>query len=136
MAAAALEVLGITAQVAAATPVDLMAVEVMVPQVGQGAVAVECASEAATTRALLAEIDHLPTRWAVECERAFLAELGSGCSLPVGAHAVVDAAGSVCLRAFLSGPGGVYEGVHEGPLDETSRWAAEAARLASQAVGA
>jgi hydroxymethylbilane synthase len=136
MAAAALEVLGITAQVAAATPLDLMAVESMVPQVGQGAVAVECASEAAATLALLSELDHLPTRWAVECERAFLAELGSGCSLPVGAHATVDLAGSVCLRAFLSGPGGVYEGVHEGPLDEASRWAAEAAGLASRAVGA
>jgi hydroxymethylbilane synthase len=136
MAVAALEVLGITAAVAAATPVDLMAVEAMVPQVGQGAVAVECASEAAATRALLSEIDHPRTRWAVECERAFLAELGSGCSLPVGAHATVDAAESVCLRTFLSGPGGVHEGVHEGSRDDTSRWAAAAARLANQAVGA
>ena len=136
MAAAALEVLGITEEVAAATPIDLVAVEVMVPQVGQGAVAVECASQDSTALALLPEIDHLPTRRAVECERAFLAELGSGCSLPVGAHAVVDAAGSLRLRAFLAGPGGVYEGVHEGPPDELSGWATEAARLAARAVEA
>ncbi len=109
----------------------------MVPQVGQGAVAVECASEAAADAGAAAPRSTIfrPAA-AVECERAFLAELGSGCSLPVGAHAVVDPAGSVCLRAFLAGPGGVYEGVHEGPLDEASRWAAEAARLASRAVGA
>ena len=39
------------------------------------------------TRAALAAIDHAPTRHEVEVERAFLAELGSGCSLPVGGHA-------------------------------------------------
>ena len=31
-------------------------------------------------------IDHASTRHDVEVERAFLAELGSGCSLPVGGH--------------------------------------------------
>jgi hydroxymethylbilane synthase len=34
----------------------------------------------------LADIDDAPSRRAVEHERAFLAELGSGCSLPVGAY--------------------------------------------------
>ena len=46
---------------------------------------------------VLAAIDHAPTRRAVEVERAFLAELGSGCSLPVGAHA-----GDGPLTAFLA----------------------------------
>ena len=59
MAAAALEGLGLLDDVAAATPVELMAVDVMVPQVGQGAVAVECrASDDAATRDLLAAIEH------------------------------------------------------------------------------
>jgi hydroxymethylbilane synthase len=136
MAAAALEVLGILDEIAAATPVELMAVDVMVPQVGQGAVAVECAERASATRDLLAAIEHGASRQAVDCERAFLAELGSGCSLPVGAHAVVVGEGELCLRTFLAGATGIYEGVHEGTADEAHAWAAEAAGFARRAVGA
>jgi hydroxymethylbilane synthase len=51
-------------------------------------VAVECRADDAEMINVLASIDHHPTRKVVEVERAFLAELGSGCSLPVGAHAV------------------------------------------------
>ena len=56
------------------------------PQVGQGALAVECRSQDDETRALLAAIDHGPSRLAIEAERAFLAHLGGGCDLPVGAY--------------------------------------------------
>jgi hydroxymethylbilane synthase len=138
MAAAALEVLGITSQLAESTPVDFMGVEMMVPQVGQGAVAVECRDDRAGASAseLLATIDHRPTRQAVACERAFLAELGSGCALPVGAHAVTGTGGLLCLRTFLAGPGGIHEGTHEGSTADAPRWAAEAAGLARLAVGA
>ncbi len=45
----------------------------------------------------LSAIDHRPSRQAVEVERAFLAELGSGCSLPVGAFAT-----GATLTAFLA----------------------------------
>ena len=62
---------------------------VMVPQVGQGALAVECRTDDAATRALLAAIDDAEVRRAVSAERAYLAELGGSCTLPVGAHAQV-----------------------------------------------
>jgi hydroxymethylbilane synthase len=136
MAMAALEVLGIVDELSATTPVDPVAVEVMVPQVGQGAVAVECRSGDAAARQALAAIDDLATRQAVECERAFLAELGSGCSLPVGAHAVALDRGGLELRTFLAGPAGTYEGVHEGVAEEAARWAVDAAQLARRAVEA
>jgi hydroxymethylbilane synthase len=61
---------------------------VMLPQVGQGALAVECRADDTATRTALAAIDDARVRRAVEAERAFLAELGGGCTLPVGAHAV------------------------------------------------
>lgn len=80
MAAAALDILGWTDRVS-----EYLSVDDLVPAVGQGCVAVECRTEDAMTRELLAAIDHRPSRLAVERERAFLAELGSGCSLPVGA---------------------------------------------------
>jgi hydroxymethylbilane synthase len=61
----------------------------MLPQVAQGALAVECRSDDDVTRELLIAIDDADAHLAVTAERAFLAELGGGCSLPVGAHARV-----------------------------------------------
>jgi hydroxymethylbilane synthase len=80
MAAAALEILGWSDRIN-----DYFDVDTMVPAVGQGCVAVECRDGDAAVLELLAGIDHEASRSSVERERAFLAELGSGCSLPVGA---------------------------------------------------
>ena len=82
MAVAALEVLGLTDRIA-----EVLDPSEFVPAVGQGCVAVECRDDDRSTRNALRGIDHEPTRRAVTIERAFLAELGSGCALPVGAHA-------------------------------------------------
>jgi hydroxymethylbilane synthase len=81
MAVAALDILGLTDRIA-----EILAVDEFVPAVGQGCVAVECRADDHTTGEVLAAIDDRITRHCVEVERAFLAELGSGCSLPVGAH--------------------------------------------------
>jgi hydroxymethylbilane synthase len=92
MALAALEVLGLTDRVA-----EVLDPRQFVPAVGQGCVAVECRIGDAPTAAALAAIDHAPTRRAVTIERAYLGELGAGCSLPVGAHVDGDV-----LHVFLS----------------------------------
>jgi hydroxymethylbilane synthase len=81
MAVAALEVLGLTERIA-----ERLDPATFVPAVGQGCVAVECRAGDGETASLLALVDHAATRHAVEVERSFLAELGSGCSLPVGGH--------------------------------------------------
>ena len=57
----------------------------MLPAPGQGALAVECRTDRADVRALLAELDDPDTRACVEAERALLAVLEAGCSAPVGA---------------------------------------------------
>lgn len=59
--------------------------EVMLPAPGQGALAVQCRDETASL-ALLKPIHHTATAAAVAAERAFLAALAGGCSLPVAAH--------------------------------------------------
>jgi hydroxymethylbilane synthase len=64
--------------------------EVMVPQVGQGALAAECRAEDQATRELLAAVEDRTARRAVDAERAFLARLGGGCELPVGAFARIE----------------------------------------------
>lgn len=82
VAAAALDRLGLSDRIA-----ERLSFGDMLPQVGQGALAVECRADDDATRARLSEIDDGDVRDAIEAERAFLRELGSGCSLPVGAHA-------------------------------------------------
>ena len=93
MALAALQILKLTERVAEVLPTSF------VPSPGQGCVAVECRSGDRATAELLAAIDHAPTRATVGLERSFLAELGSGCSLPVAAFAEGDR-----LTGFLAHP--------------------------------
>jgi hydroxymethylbilane synthase len=95
MAVAALEILDLTDRIA-----ERLDPAEFVPAVGQGCVAVECRTGDDRVAAALHRIDHAPTRREVLIERAFLAELGSGCSLPVGAY--VD---GLKLHTFLAGEG-------------------------------
>ncbi len=82
VALAALARLGLEDRVATVLPET-----VMTPQVGQGALAVECRDDDARTHALLASIDDPASHTAVRTERAFLERLGGGCNLPCGAYA-------------------------------------------------
>ncbi len=77
----------------------------MLPQVGQGALAVECRTDDARTRERLAAIDDTRAHAAVGAERAFLAQLGGGCDLPVGALATVDG-GEIVVEALLASTDG------------------------------
>lgn len=117
---------GVDAVVVAATALDRLGVAdriaerldatVVVPQVAQAALAVECRAGDGATRERLARIEHGPSRQAVDAERGFLAELGGDCSLPAAAHAVVDGGdlriaglvasedGALVVRYELDGP--------------------------------
>jgi hydroxymethylbilane synthase len=62
-------------------------VELSVPAVGQGALALERRADDERTRALLAPLNHAPSFAFAEAERAFLAALGGDCHTPVAGHA-------------------------------------------------
>lgn len=81
---------------------EVLEPDVMLPQVAQGALAVECRENDDETRARLAAIEHGPSRASVDAERAFLAELGGGCALPIGALAVAEGAGRLTLTGLLA----------------------------------
>jgi hydroxymethylbilane synthase len=100
VAAAALQRLGRAELVA-----EYLEPSVMVPQVGQGALAVECRTDDAETRALLAAIDDTRAHAAVGAERAYLAQLGGGCDLPCGAFATLDG-NEVVIDALLASADG------------------------------
>lgn len=101
MAAVALQRLGLEPAV-----LDILEPETMIPQVGQGALAVECRADDSRVLEMLAAIEHTPSRRAVDAERAFLDELGGDCSLPAGAHATIAPDGVMELTGFLASADG------------------------------
>ncbi len=98
MAAAALDRLNLELPV-----VDVLDVDVMVPQIGQGALAVECRTGDDQLVQRMAALDHAPTRALVTAERGFLIELGGDCDLPAGAHARFVGE-QIVLTAVLASP--------------------------------
>jgi hydroxymethylbilane synthase len=94
------------------------------PAVGQGALGIECRRDDPAVLALLEPLDHPATRRAIEAERATLAVLEGGCTLPMAAWArdiedvhtdldgpalVIDAVvfdpdGCACVKVSLLGP--------------------------------
>ena len=87
----------------------------MLPAPGQGALAVECATDRPDLAAMLAVLDDPASRAATGAERSLLAALEAGCSAPVGAYAagtgtlrlaaiVAAADGGAALRASAAGP--------------------------------
>ena len=100
MAAAALDRLGIRPDV-----VDRLDPSILLPQVGQGAMAVECRTADDGVHEIVAAVEDAVARRTVDTERAFLAELGAGCDLPIAAHAVLEG-DEVCLTGAISSPDG------------------------------
>ena len=74
----------------------------LLPQVGQGALAVECRSDDQRTREQLRAIDNEVAHRELTAERAFLAELGGGCDLPCGALASARSTDTMILDALLA----------------------------------
>ena len=60
------------------------------PAVAQGAIAIECRDNDAASQALLAVLDHAPTRTCVEAERAMNRRLHGSCTVPIAAYATLD----------------------------------------------
>ena len=67
---------------------EWLGVSDFLPAPGQGAIAVQCRSDATAVRVLLAALDEPRLRAETDAERGFLRALGGGCSAPVGALAV------------------------------------------------
>lgn len=124
MAAVALDRLGLSERIA-----ERLDPAVMLPQVGQGAIAVECRADDSETRDALTAIDDPDAHVAVTAERVFLAQLGGGCNLPCAAFArVVDDVIEIdALLASLDGR--VALRAHESGTDPESVGVAVAAQL-------
>jgi len=111
LAVAGLKRLGFEERIRASLDTDIS-----LPAVGQGVVCIEARRDDAETRALLAALEHAPTRLCIRAERAFNAALEGGCQVPIGGYAelhgeslrlrgmVGDPDGSHIIRGELTGP--------------------------------
>lgn len=98
------------------------------PAPGQGALAVQCRADDAATIALVAGLEHVDTRRAVEAERALLRLLGASCEIPIGTWARVED-GAIVLDAALAADGGIRRTRARGPIPS------DVARACADALG-
>lgn len=101
VAMAALQRLGLHPE-----PAEVLAEDVMLPQVAQGAIAVECREDDETVVALLGSLDDPAARTTVTAERSFLATIGGACDLPVAGAATATAGGVLTMTGLLASPDG------------------------------
>jgi hydroxymethylbilane synthase len=89
--------------------------DLVIPAIGQGALALESRVNDPRTAAVTATLNHAPTAACVMVERAFLRRLGGGCQVPIAAHcspkgkefsvvaAVVHPDGNPMIRCTFTG---------------------------------
>lgn len=87
---------------------EILLPAVMLPAVGQGALAVECREADEALRQLLAPLNDPPSAACVAAERAMLAALDGSCRTPIAGLATI-AEGRLSLDALLLAPDGSAE---------------------------
>ncbi|MFE2183008.1 hydroxymethylbilane synthase [Streptomyces sp. NPDC059455] len=97
LAAAGLRRLGLDGAIGEILPVDLFP-----PSPGQGALGIQVREDSKAIQEILSTAGDLAVDAQVRAERALLAELHGGCSVPVGAHAEARTDGSLSLRAQVT----------------------------------
>lgn len=100
LATAGLVRLGYEQQIA-----ERLSPEVVLPAVGQGALAVECLADDQQTLELIQFLNHPPTSFATGAERACLLRLGGGCQVPIAALGMVEE-GRLTLSGMVAAPDG------------------------------
>jgi len=125
LAAAGLTRLGLDEHIS-----EAFAVDVCTPAAGQGALALECREKDRELVEMLNSLDDSVVRAEIECERAYLAELGGGCSVPIGASAKVieDRLELTGCIAALDGSS-IFRREHRGPRSEPASLGRELATL-------
>lgn len=69
---------------------QVLPAEVSLHAVGQGALGIECRAEDTEVLTLLKALEHQPSAWRCQAERAFLRELEGGCQVPIGVNTLLE----------------------------------------------
>ena len=101
----------------------------ILPAVGQGAIAITARADDTATRDALLKITHPETGVAVTTERAFLGVLDGSCRTPIAGLAEVQD-GTLSFRGLVLAPDGsdAVEVARQGPIGDASQLGADAAR--------
>ena len=97
LAAAGLKRLGFERRIRSILPRS-----VMLPAVGQGALAIECRAGDAEILSAIAFLRDAGMTTAAQAERAFLRRVEGGCQIPVGVYAEVDDDGQISIDAMIA----------------------------------
>lgn len=102
--------------------VEYFDLNIALPVAGQGALAVECRTKDTGLIAQLKSLDCEETRVAITAERAFLAAVGGGCSMPVGAYARLTDEDTLELNACITSLDGTesVKGKMNSPANEAA----------------
>jgi len=100
LAAAGLIRLGLDGRVT-----EFLSPNVMLPAVGQGALAVQSREDDAEIRTLLSKLDHGSTHSAIEAERGFARRLGANCQTPIAAYARLES-GKLIIDGMVAAASG------------------------------
>jgi hydroxymethylbilane synthase len=101
---------------------EVLAPEVCMPAVGQGAIAVECRLKDTEVGDLVAPLDDAETRTSIITERALLGALQGGCQVPLGAWARIERSEIVLDACVCSVDGEHYVKQRAtAPLDQASQ---------------
>jgi hydroxymethylbilane synthase len=84
---------------------EILPPEVSLPAIGQGALGIECRTDDADVREILAALVHLETEICVTAGRAVMATVEGNCRTPVAAYALREG-DALWLRALLAEPDG------------------------------
>ena len=125
LACAGLKRLGHAAAITAS-----LSIEESLPAIGQGALAIECRTDDAATRARLAVLHHPATAHAVEAERGFLGRLEGDCKTPLAAHGILRGE-RVVLEGLVASPDGatILRQTLEGSAADGARLGCDLAEL-------
>jgi hydroxymethylbilane synthase len=93
---------------------------VLLPASAQGALGIEVRAGDAAVAALLAPLDHPPTRHAVTAERAFLERVQGGCQVPAGAYAVAEGEALRVMAMIGDRAGRLVRGELSGSVNEAA----------------
>lgn len=84
----------------------ILSPEESLPAVGQGAIGIECRTDDARVRELLAPLEDRTTRIRVTAERAFNTRLNGGCQVPIAGFAELLDGDRLRLRGLVGSPDG------------------------------
>ena len=122
LAAAGLHRLGLEAEIS-----QYLDPTVMLPAVAQGVLGIEARAGDTQIAALLAPLDDPTAHIVATAERAFLAQIGGGCQVPLAAYAQIDGARLTVAGMIGSHDGRIVRGERSGPLHDAAALGAQLA---------